>query len=59
MCIMCIHMHVCIHVYIHELYIYESYVNRVYVYMNHMYFAVYLKLTQHCKSIIFQVKKKK
>ena len=58
---MYINIHVYIHEYIHEYtytYVYESYVNHVYVYMNLMYFAVHLKLTQHCKSIILQLKKR-
>ena len=45
---------VCIYIYIY-IYIY-LYVYLIYVYMNH--FAVHLKLTQHCKSTIIQLKKK-
>ena len=39
----CIYTHTCIHTHTH-------------IYLNH--FAIYQKLTQHCKSAIFQLKKK-
>ena len=33
--------------------------NKIYIYINLNHFAVHLELTQHCKSTIIQLKKKK
>ena len=52
-CIICTHICIVIYIVIYYVYIKQC------LYVKLIPFAVHLKLTQHCKSTIFQLKKKK